>query len=114
MLQDGNDTSPSVISIEGFGGMGKTTLAKLVFNDLIIDECFPLKMWVCVSNDFELRNVLIKILNSTPNPRNENFKNFEMEQLQNRLRNTLHRQKFLLVLDDVWNEINAKHIIFSE
>ena len=108
LLQDGNDTSPSVISIEGFGGMGKTTLAKLVFNDLIIDECFPLKMWVCVSNDFELRNVLIKILNSTPNPRNENFKNFEMEQLQNRLRNTLHRQKFLLVLDDVWNENRVK------
>ncbi|CAJ1967547.1 unnamed protein product [Sphenostylis stenocarpa] len=105
---DGHDKSVSVISIEGFGGLGKTTLAKLVFNDTTIDECFPLKMWVCVSGDFELRNVLIKILNSALNPSNENFKNFETEQLQNRLRNTLQRQKFLLVLDDVWNEDHAR------
>ncbi|KAL2326996.1 hypothetical protein Fmac_020423 [Flemingia macrophylla] len=63
-------------------------------------------MWVCVSNDFELRNVLIKILNSLlPN---ELFKNYEIEQLQNRLRNMLQRQKFLLVLDDEWNENSGK------
>ncbi|KAK8468217.1 hypothetical protein PHAVU_007G254501 [Phaseolus vulgaris] len=65
-------------------------------------------MWVCVSNDFELRNVLIKILNSAPNPTRENFNNSETEQLQNRLRNTLQGEKFLLVLDDVWNEDRAR------
>ncbi|CAJ1967543.1 unnamed protein product [Sphenostylis stenocarpa] len=108
LLHDGEDRSLSVVSIVGFGGLGKTTLAKLLFNDTDIDECFPLKMWVCVSNDFELRNVLIKILNSAPNPPNEKFKNLETDQLQSRLRNTLQRQKFLLVLDDVWNENRAK------
>ncbi|KAK7392886.1 hypothetical protein VNO78_21336 [Psophocarpus tetragonolobus] len=108
LLQDDPDKSLSVISIVGFGGLGKTTLAKLVFNDTNIDEAFPLKMWVCVSNDFELRNVLIKILNSAPNPTNGKFKNFDMEQLQNCLRNTLKNQKFLLVLDDVWNENRVK------
>ncbi|XP_027935169.1 disease resistance protein RGA2-like [Vigna unguiculata] len=108
LLQHGHGESLSVVSIQGFGGLGKTTLAKLVFNDTTIDECFPLKMWVCVSGDFELRNVLIKILNSALNPTNENFKNFETEQLQNRLRSTLQRQKFLLVLDDVWNEYQAR------
>ncbi|TKY53325.1 putative disease resistance protein RGA3 [Spatholobus suberectus] len=108
LLQDVHHQSLSVIPIVGMGGLGKTTLAKLVFKDMSIDECFSLKMWVCVSNDFELRNVLIKIFNSAPNPTNENFKNFETEQLQNRLRNTLQRQKFLLVLDDVWNEDHAR------
>ncbi|XP_052730126.1 putative disease resistance protein RGA3 isoform X1 [Vigna angularis] len=104
LVQDGDCQSLSVISIVGMGGLGKTTLAKLVFNDTNIDECFQLKMWVCVSNDFELRNVLIKILNSAPNPTRENFNDFETEQLQIRLRETLEGQKFLLVLDDVWNE----------
>jgi len=103
LVQDVHHQTLSVIPIVGMGGLGKTTLAKLVFNDTNIDACFSLKMWVCVSNDFELRNVLIKILNSAPNP-TENFNNFETEQLQNRLRNTLQGEKFLLVLDDVWNE----------
>nr|KYP41218.1 Putative disease resistance protein RGA3 [Cajanus cajan] len=108
LRQDGHDKRLSVIPIVGMGGLGKTTLAKLVFNDTTIDECFPLKIWVCVSNDFELRNVLIKILNSAPNPTEKKFENFEMEQLQNHLRKTLQHQKFLLVLDDVWNENRTK------
>ncbi|MCI11009.1 disease resistance protein, partial [Trifolium medium] len=102
---DGDDKSLSVIAIVGIGGMGKTTLAKTVFNDKSVVESFPLKMWVCVSNDFELKNLLVKIINSTPKQNHhENIKNFDMEQLQNHLRNALAGQKFLLVLDDVWNE----------
>ncbi|KOM34220.1 hypothetical protein LR48_Vigan02g037000 [Vigna angularis] len=108
LLKDDHGQSLSVISIVGMGGLGKTTLAKLVFNDPIIHACFPLRMWICVSNDFELRNVLIKILNSAPNPNRENFNNFETEQLQIHLRNTLEGQKSLLVLDDVWNEDRAR------
>ncbi|KHN46295.1 Disease resistance protein RGA2 [Glycine soja] len=109
LLQDGHDKSLSVIPIVGMGGLGKTTLAKLVFNEITnIDECFPLKMWVCVSNNFELRIVLIKIRNSAPNPTSEKLENFETEQLQNHLRHTLQDQKFLLILDDVWEDDNAR------
>ncbi|ESW17616.1 hypothetical protein PHAVU_007G254400 [Phaseolus vulgaris] len=119
LVQDVHHQTLSVVPIVGMGGLGKTTLAKLVFNDTNIDACFPLKMWVCVSNDFELRNVLNKIINSVPNPTSENNSNFETGQLQNHLRNTLQGQKFLLVLDDVWNEDRVrwdelKEIIDSE
>ncbi|GAU50923.1 hypothetical protein TSUD_411200 [Trifolium subterraneum] len=107
---DGGDKSLSVIPIVGIGGLGKTTLAKCVFNEKIVVESFPLKMWVCVSDDFELKNVLIKILNSASvsnsNPIHQ--ENFDVEQLQNHLRNKLVGQKFLLVLDDVWNEDRVK------
>jgi hypothetical protein len=70
-------------------------------------------MWVCVSDDFELKHVLVKVLNSAsafdPNPiHQENFINYDVEQLQNHLRNILVGQKFLLVLDDVWNEDRVK------
>ncbi|XP_014511384.2 putative disease resistance protein RGA3 [Vigna radiata var. radiata] len=104
LVEDGDRESLSVIPIVGIEGLGKTTLAKLIFNDSNINAFFLLKVWVCVSDDFELKNVLVKILNSIPNPTRENFNDFEIEQLQNHLRNTLKGKKFLIVLDDVWNE----------
>ncbi|CAJ2673529.1 unnamed protein product [Trifolium pratense] len=109
LLQDGDDKSLSVIPIVGMGGMGKTTLAKSVFNDERLGEAFQKKMWVCVSHDFELKHLLVKILNSASDSSpSENIQNFDIEKLQNHLRNTLVDQKFLLVLDDVWNENRVK------
>ncbi|CAJ2673564.1 unnamed protein product [Trifolium pratense] len=109
LLQDGDDKSLTVIPIVGMGGMGKTTLAKSVFNDERLGEAFQKKMWVCVSHDFELKHLLVKILNSASDSSpSENIQNFDIEQLQNHLRNTLVDQKFLLVLDDVWNENRVK------
>ncbi|AES80263.1 NBS-LRR type disease resistance protein [Medicago truncatula] len=117
LLQDSGHKSLSVIPIVGIGGLGKTTLAKTVFNDKSLDETFPLKMWVCVSDDFELQHLLVKILNSasvsdaTPNLiHEENIKNLDVQQLQTHLRNTLAGKKFLLVLDDVWSEDRVKWI----
>ncbi|XP_061339400.1 disease resistance protein RGA2-like [Gastrolobium bilobum] len=119
LLQDGTeDRSLSVIPIVGIGGLGKTTLAQSVFNDKSIDESFPLKMWVCVSENFELEDMLRKILksatdNSTSAPtltHQESFKSYDMDQLQRHLRNKLAGKKFLLVLDDVWNEDRVEWI----
>ncbi|KAK7378158.1 hypothetical protein VNO80_03595 [Phaseolus coccineus] len=94
--------------------MGKTTLAKLVFNDKRMDDLFQLKMWVCISDDFDIRQIIIKIINSaaptTALAHQENIKNFDIEQLQSRLRLKLSGQKYLLVLDDIWNDDRAKWI----
>ncbi|XP_052728220.1 putative disease resistance protein RGA1 [Vigna angularis] len=112
---DDDDTSLSVIPIVGIGGLGKTTLAKFVFNDKKIQECFPLKMWVCVSDDFDIKQLIIKIINSVNDSESDhapihqmNLNMLDLEQLQNQLKNKLSGQKFLLVLDDVWNEDRVK------
>ncbi|TXG74961.1 hypothetical protein ES288_1Z029000v1 [Gossypium darwinii] len=65
----------SVLSIVGMGGMGKTTLAQLVYNDATINESFDLKAWVLTWN-----------------------------LLQVKLKEKLSGKRFLLVLDDIWNE----------
>ncbi|KAL5078148.1 hypothetical protein RYX36_017132 [Vicia faba] len=44
----GNQTSTPVSSIVGLGGMGKTTFAKLMYNDRRIEDHFKLKAWVYV------------------------------------------------------------------
>ncbi|XP_058740380.1 putative disease resistance protein RGA3 [Vicia villosa] len=108
---DNNDKNLSVIPIAGLGGVGKTTLAKFVFNDDKISECFSSKMWVCVSGSFDIKEVIIKIINSANDSAKvdvpayqQNYRDLDIEQLQNHLTNKLNGQKFLLVLDDVWNE----------
>ncbi|CAJ1911707.1 unnamed protein product [Sphenostylis stenocarpa] len=113
-----DDQSLSVIPIVGMGGLGKTTLAKFVFNDDRINECFLLKMWVCVSEDFDIKQVIVKIINSANDSASlahahdgqQNLNILDMEQLQNQLRNKLAGKKFLLVLDDVWNEDRVKWV----
>ncbi|KAK8473444.1 hypothetical protein PHAVU_001G134500 [Phaseolus vulgaris] len=111
---DDDDTSLFVIPIVGIGGLGKTTLAKFVFNDSRIQECFPMKMWVCVSDDFDIKQLIIKIINSANDqdapPHQQNLNMLDLEQLQNQLKNKLSSQNFLLVLDDVWNEDRVKWV----
>ncbi|XP_048320318.2 putative disease resistance protein RGA3 isoform X2 [Ziziphus jujuba] len=91
----------SVYPIVGMGGMGKTTLAQLVFNDERVSRSFDIKIWVCVSEDFDVKRLIKAIIESA----SENACDaLDMDPLQKRLQKMLERKKFLIVLDDVWNE----------
>ncbi|XVF65648.1 hypothetical protein PTKIN_Ptkin09bG0266100 [Pterospermum kingtungense] len=96
----------SVVPVIGIGGLGKTTLAKMVFNNKKVGEHFQLKMWVCVSEKFELKVIVEKIIEAATGSKPEN--DLQMETLQNRLRDIISGKKYLLVLDDVWNEDRGK------
>ncbi|KAM3742054.1 hypothetical protein ACB098_07G043400 [Castanea mollissima] len=91
----------SFISIVGIGGLGKTTLVQYIYNDEKVKAYFELQMWVCVSIDFDVKTIAEKILASAIGTRPNNL---EMDQLQIELRKSLNQKKYLLVLDDVWNE----------
>ncbi|KAI5318413.1 hypothetical protein L3X38_038121 [Prunus dulcis] len=111
LIEQGDDNrsgngNVSVIPIVGIGGLGKTTLAKLVYDDEGVVGHFEKRMWVSVSVDFEITRLIKMILSSASDT--EMSDKLSLDQLQGRLRRALKDKKFLLVLDDVWNEDRIK------
>ncbi|KAF6157713.1 hypothetical protein GIB67_037286 [Kingdonia uniflora] len=51
------ETGVHVVSIVDMGGIDRTTLAQLVFNDNMVTNHFEKKIWVCVSDPFNLKRV---------------------------------------------------------
>ncbi|XP_073013674.1 putative disease resistance protein RGA3 [Typha latifolia] len=89
-----------VLPLLGMGGVGKTTLAQVVYNDERVQSHFSLKMWVCVSESFDVVKLTREIFDQACGHSGATSFN----RLQEILKEKLSSQKFLLILDDVWNE----------
>lgn len=83
------------------GGLGKTTLARLVYNHERVVKYFDLRMWVCVSRDFEAKILVRNIIRSATGI---HVQNLELDQLKIQLHKELNQKRYLLVMDDVWDE----------
>ncbi|XP_056161691.1 putative disease resistance protein RGA4 [Syzygium oleosum] len=91
----------SILPIVGIGGLGKTALAQFIYNDEMVSKHFHLKMWVCVSNDFDEKRIVANIIACA---KKKGHSEDAMEQLQSELRAEIDGKRYLLVLDDLWNE----------
>ncbi|XWS10203.1 hypothetical protein CRYUN_Cryun39dG0055000 [Craigia yunnanensis] len=102
LSNDGSDNEVFVIPIIGMGGIGKTTLAQLVYNDNGVRSSFDHKSWVCVSEDFDAIAITKTILQSISSECCTNTNDLNL--LQVKLKEKLVGKKVLLVLDDIWHE----------
>ncbi|KAL6139771.1 hypothetical protein ACLB2K_058073 [Fragaria x ananassa] len=102
---DNQQKNLSVMAIVGMGGLGKTTLAKLVYNEPAIGTHFDKRIWLCVSNTFEVDAILSQMVDSLV-PEKAGMKN--RDAVLKVLGNEITGKRYVLVLDDVWNEERKK------
>nr|CAD1828939.1 unnamed protein product [Ananas comosus var. bracteatus] len=106
LLETNSDHDVSVIPIVGLGGLGKTTLAQLAYNDERVtgQHCFDLRAWVCVSTDFDMKTIAKPVISAA----GENCALDNSDAVASCLVRIFSQKRFLLVLDDVWNEDQDK------
>ncbi|XP_078158936.1 putative disease resistance RPP13-like protein 1 [Carex rostrata] len=101
LLNPLNNPKFMVLPIIGMGGLGKTTLVQLVYNDSKFLQLFDIRAWVSVSEDFDLVRLTRAIIESINRTTCEIS---ELNTLQDILKEMINHASLFLVLDDVWNE----------
>ncbi|XP_040379185.1 putative disease resistance protein RGA4 [Oryza brachyantha] len=94
----------SVLPIVGPGGIGKTTLTQYIYNSKEVQDHFQIRVWACVSLDFNVYRLSKEILNSIPKVEDEKGDSQiqSLDQLQKFIEKRLKQKRVLVVLDDIW------------
>ncbi|XP_009596957.1 putative late blight resistance protein homolog R1B-23 [Nicotiana tomentosiformis] len=92
-----------VISIFGMPGLGKTTLARKVYNNSSIVNHFDVKAWISVSQAYNRMKLLVEIFKQVTGDKREMKEDVD---IADKLQKTLKGRRYLIVLDDIW-EVDA-------
>ncbi|BAF08476.2 Os02g0281900 [Oryza sativa Japonica Group] len=91
----------SVLPIVGIGGVGKTTLAQHICNHPQVKSHFDLIIWTCVSDDFDATRLIKEAIQSSSG---KEATTDNLNCLQLGLSNIVNNKRFLIILDDVWDD----------
>ncbi|KAL1807130.1 hypothetical protein ACET3Z_030198 [Daucus carota] len=106
-LINSEDAPLKIISIHGMGGLGKTSLATKLYNSKELRH-FGTRAKVSVSNDYNIKDVLKRIIMSFTGPEDDHhISNMDEHRLLQYLPKLLQEQGcYLALIDDIW-DINA-------
>ncbi|XP_075658668.1 putative disease resistance protein At1g50180 [Castanea sativa] len=94
----------------GMGGLGKTTLAKMVYNHHQVKQYFNHRAWVYISQQCQKRliweEILVSLLSPLSQMERDKIQKLTDEEVCNKLCKVQREKKCLVILDGIWN-INA-------
>ncbi|KAK9217859.1 hypothetical protein WN943_006489 [Citrus x changshan-huyou] len=100
LLGESGEQHPHIISLVGLGGIGKTTLAQLAYNNDEVKRNFEKVIWVCVSDTFDEMRVAKAIIEGL----GESASGLsEFQSLMSHIHRSIEGKKIFIVLDDVWD-----------
>ncbi|KAL2229735.1 putative late blight resistance protein homolog R1B-16 [Sesamum indicum] len=99
----GLESELQIIPIVGMGGIGKTTLARNLYNDPLVVSHFDTRAWIVISQDYDVRAILLGLLGCIVGKLTDEVLQKNNSQLAVALYKNLTGRRYLVVLDDIWS-----------
>ncbi|WMV23775.1 hypothetical protein MTR67_017160 [Solanum verrucosum] len=93
-----------VVSVVGMPGIGKTTFAKTILYDNSIKRVFRIRGWITVSNNYDLKKLLLVLLRDVIRMGDGNDNTMDIGKLAERVQQGLKGEKYFIVVDDIWSQ----------
>ncbi|XP_057771685.1 putative late blight resistance protein homolog R1A-10 [Salvia miltiorrhiza] len=96
----GMQSKLEILPIVGMGGIGKTTLARTLYQDPLILHHFSYLAWTTISQDYNMRSILLSLLRCITGSDYEHEGDGELKDI---LYRSLCGRRYMIVLDDIWS-----------